>query len=190
MKTRLSLIIFCICSLTFGGCGLLDELGLSSIPSGMYYCPDDIAVPSDFTEINTAINNNELIYKTPYGTYKTYATVDLFIRDDGSWDDFDAHHGRFRFSIKSQAKFIKVKNSSTVNIYYGWLYKDGTGNGGDKLHEVNVANPIGKLAYYDTPMTYSYVFDGSRMTLDNGDVYIYEDGALIPSGSNKRFVKK
>lgn len=160
--------------------------GLGKGLTGYYTDLSYVAKTQDFSEINEAINNNELLssYKYDGERHNYYATYDLFITEDGHFTDSKAHFGRLRFSINYPIIVIQIIDRSTIKFYNPMLYKEGYGEGEDvyKLY----AGPIfGNLVYNGEASYYTYAYiDANKIAISNGDIYTIVDGGLIKDGSS------
>ena len=161
---------------------------------GWYTDLSTVAKQSDFNEINKAINNHELLksyggHGTPLKEY--YATRDLFIWDGGYFSTSDNNCGRLRFSIDGWNNFVRVVDNSTIQRFTGNLCLEGASYGEGKILAYKLyAGPIfGNMAYYGTGTYYTYVKQGNKIIVTNGDIYTIVDGGLIKDGTSEKLSK-
>lgn len=145
---------------------------------------------SDFNEINEAIYNHELL-RTYGENVKYYATRDLFISSDGSFGTSGRELGRLEGSIRSDNNFVRVVDNSTIQRFGGWLCLEGASWGeGQILAYKLYAGPIfGNMAYYGSGAYYTYVKQGNKIIVTNGDIYTIVDGGLIKDGTSQKLSK-
>lgn len=159
---------------------------LSSGLQGWYTDLSKPAKTSDFNEINTAINNHELLMSYSYSN-NYYATYDLFIDDDnGNYYDGAAYFGRLRNSVNKLIWAIQIVDNSTLKIYSGALYPEGGygTNGMESFYRLYAGSIFGNMAYYATPVYYTYVKTDNMIVVSNGDIYTVSNGTLIKDGSS------
>lgn len=191
MKTRqtksIVLGIMFLTIVVLFGTGCTKE-GVSKGLKGWYTELSEPAKQSDFNEINTAINNHELLKSYHYGGeyHNYYATYDLFISDDGMYSDSSPQCGRLRFSINNAISVIQIVDGSTMKVYYPWLYVEGASgtNGMDAVYKLYSGSVFGNMAYYDTPTYYTYVKSDNKIVVSNGDIYTITEEGLIKDGSS------
>ena len=163
-----------------------DNNGLGSGLQGWYTDLSKPAKTSDFNEINTAINNHELLMSYSYSN-NYYATYDLFIDDDyGNFYCSAAYFGRLRNSVNCIIWAIQIVDNSTLKIYSGVLYPEGgTGTSGkESFYRLYAGSIFGNMAYYASPVNYTYVKSDNKIVVSNGDIYTVSDGTLIKDGSS------
>lgn len=151
----------------------------------------DLSYPakqSDFNEINMAIINHELLksyyYSGEYHNY--YATYDLFVDSDGYYSDSDPHCGRLRFSINNAFSAIQIVDGSTLKYFGGGLYVEGGygTSGMEPFYKLYAGSIFGNMAYYGTPIYYTYVKSDNKIMVSNGDIYTITNGGLVKDGSS------
>lgn len=166
--------------------GCTKNNGLGSGLQGWYTDLSKPAKQSDFNEINTAINNHELLMSYSYSN-NYYATYDLFIDDDyGNFYCSAAYFGRLRNSVNCIIWAIQIVDNSTLKIYSGVLYPEGgTGTSGkESFYRLYAGSIFGNMAYYASPVYYTYVKSDNKIVVSNGDIYTVSDGTLIKDGSS------
>lgn len=158
----------------------------SSGLQGWYTDLSQPAQQSDFNEINTAINNHELL--SSYGSGNNYyATYDLFIDDDyGNYYDGAAYFGRLRNSVNKTIWALQIVDESTLKIYSGVLYPEGGygTNGMEAFYKLYAGSIFGNMAYYATSTYYTYVKSDNKIVITNGDIYTITGNSLIKDGSS------
>lgn len=158
----------------------------SSGLQGWYTDLSQPAQQSDFNEINTAINNHELL--SSYGSGNNYyATYDLFIDDDnGNYYDGAAYFGRLRNAVNKAIWALQIVDESTLKIYSGVLYPEGGygTNGMEAFYKLYAGSIFGNMAYYATPTYYTYVKSDNKIIITNGDIYTITGNSLIKDGSS------
>ena len=138
--------------------------------------------------MNTAINNNEILYKSKYNTY--YATPDLFFDEDGQFDCSDHKHGRFRFAIDDQAHVIRIISNTTLVEYYAWLYDDNASGARDleTVYQIYAGPIFGYMKYCDEGRTYTYTRVEDKLYVYSADevraIYTIMDDGLLEDGSS------
>lgn len=180
-------------SVCFVSCGDDDSDNGSGVSGGLYgwYIDmNNVAKLSDFNEINTAINNHELLSSYSYGgeRHNYYAEYDLFVDSEGRYGDFDAHFGRLRFSIHSMCIAIQIVDDSTIKDYIGSLYAEGKGSG-DMLYKINAGSIFGNMAYYGTPVYKTYTKMGDKLYLADGTIYTITSDGLVKDGESTTMKK-
>ena len=87
----------------FGLMSCSKDGGVGSGLKGYYTDLSKPAKASDFNELNTAINNGELLTSYHYGgqTHNHFAEYDMFVNDDGMYSDSDPSCGRLRWAIEN-----------------------------------------------------------------------------------------
>lgn len=176
-------------TLTIVSCSDNDETnGMSSL-NGWYADLEQFAQESDFDEINEAIRNEEVLYKTKYNTY--IATRDLFFSENGMWHDTNWEVGRFRFYLWDQGKFqvpiIHIINNNTLALYYANLYDANSSM--EREDDENLykfyAGPIFKeMVYRDFAKLYTYSKVDNKIIVTNGDIFTITEKGLIQEGSS------
>ena len=154
--------------------------------TGWYTDLSKPAQQSDFNEINTAINNHELL--SSYGSGNNYyATYDLFIDDDyGNYYDGAAYFGRLRNAVNKAIWALQIVDESTLKIYSGVLYPEGGygTSGKEPYYKLYAGSIFGNMAYYATPTYYTYVKSDNKIVITNGDIYTITSEGLIKDGSS------
>ncbi len=176
-------------TLTIVSCSDSDETnGMSSL-NGWYADLERFAQESDFDEINEAIRNDEVLYKTKYNTY--IATRDLFFYENGMWNDTKWDHGRFRFYLldqgKSQVPIIHIINNNTLALYYAWLYDANSPmerEDYENLYKFYAGPIFGEMVYRDFATIYTYSKVDNKIIVTNGDIYTITEKGLIKEGSS------
>ncbi len=160
-------------------CGDEDSDGLK----GWYVNKSTVATQSDFTEINKAINNDEVLMS--YRRQDVVASYNLFIKDNGYYSDVDPSCGRLRFKIKTHIRVIHMLNSNTLEEYNASLYVESKKTG-KPVYKLYTGTVFGNMAYFDdSPRTYTYtVVDGNKIVVSNGDIYTISSGGLILDGTS------
>lgn len=187
IKTKSSIfgmVLLAVVMLCAVGC--TKNNGLGSGLQGWYTDLSKPAKQSDFNEINTAINNHELLMSYSYSN-NYYATYDLFIDDDyGNFYCSAAYFGRLRNSVNCIIWAIQIVDNSTLKIYSGVLYPEGgTGTSGkESFYRLYAGSIFGNMAYYASPVNYTYVKSDNKIVVTNGDIYTITDDGLIKDGSS------
>ena len=191
MKKNLFLGLLVCSMFMFFGC---ENDGLGKGLTGYYTDLSRVANASDFSEINAAIKNNELLYVFehrlgPDDYY--YATRDLFL-DEGRWNDTEHHHGRFRFYLSDKNKaflhpVIHIIDKSTIAIQgiSCSLCIEGYGDG-EPVYKFDAGPVFGNMEYVGSNWryyTYTYIAD-NKIAVSNGDIYTIVNGGLIQDGSS------
>jgi len=161
-----------------------------------YVSPNGFATASDFAELNTAIDNHEVL--SDYGKYGIhYAEVDEFIASDGSYGDTDSNLGRFRFSLKNGCvHFVHIIDDMTAEKYQARLFLDaGKQNtyGRQRMWYFNAGRHFGMMAYYIdfAPEVLVYKKKNNTLVFSNGDIFILSsDGLQGDDGVWKPFTPK
>ena len=158
--------------------------------NGWYTNLNQVAKQSDFSKINQAINNNEVLSSYKYGgvTHTYVASRNLFISDDGRYSDSNSSFGKLRFSIQNPINVIRIVNDNSLLFYVGWLYEDGASSD-DAIYKIYAGSIFGNMTYYGTPTYYTYARIDNKIILSNGDIYTIVDGGLIKDGSSGRWSK-
>lgn len=157
---------------------------------GWYTDLSRVPKQSDFNEINEAIYNHELLRR--YGeNVKYYATRDLFISSDGSFGTYGSEFGRLSGSISSTNNFVRVVDNSTIQRFIGSLCLEGAsyGEGCIPVYKLYAGPIFGNMAYYSSGSYYTYVKQGNKIILTNGDIYTIVDGGLIKDGTSEKLSK-
>lgn len=185
-KPSFSILLFVLAMLFATSCKK-EGAGLQ----GWYTDLSKPAQQSDFNEINTAINNHELL--SSYGSGNNYyATYDLFIDDDyGNYYDGAAYFGRLRNAVNKIIWAIQIVDESTLKIYSGALYPEGGygTNGMEAFYKLYAGSIFGNMAYYATPVYYTYVKSDNKIVITNGDIYTITSDGLIKDGSSMQLSK-
>lgn len=166
--------------------GIEEENGLF----GWYTDLDDFPVASDFDEINEAIRNREVLAEFKK-IDDIIATYDLFVDDDGAYSDSSSSCYRLRWTISDKGYIVvRIVNENTLVIYsspfaYG-LYVDKDGRGeGDVIYRLYGGPIFGNMTYYGDPQYYTYVKNGNKIIVSNGDIFtITSSSGLIKDGSS------
>lgn len=197
MKTsnkRLAIILASLFVVTISAITSCSKEGGSGGLTGYYTDLNKPAKQSDFNELNTAINNGELLTSYHYGgqTHNYWADYDLFINEEGRYDDSDPHCGRLRWAIKNtQIKVIHIIDKSTLTVYYANLYVDNSSgaNSREKVYKLYAGSIFGNMAYCDNPTYYTYVKEDNKIVVSNGDIYTITSNGLIKDGSSSLLSK-
>lgn len=123
----LSVLVTIALCIGMTSCGSDDESSEKGL-MGWYTDLTDVARESDFSEINTAINNKEQLSSYYYGGERhTYiASYDLFVNSStGYFNDTSSYLGRLRFKIKNPINVVRILNDNTLMTYVGFLYVAG-----------------------------------------------------------------
>lgn len=164
-----------------------DEDRASSSLIGWWTDLSRVAHASDFSRINQAIANNELLSSYKYGgtTHKYYATRDFFFYDTSMWTSSDAHYGACRFIPEYyQITALHFLDGNTVTIHYAWLW-DPDYCYGEVAGRTNGGTYIGDLVYYcESPRTYTYAVYNNKIIITNGDIYTITGSGLIKDGDS------
>ena len=157
---------------------------------GWYTNLSTVAKQSDFNEINEAIYNHELL-RTYGENVKYYATRDLFIGSDGSFGTSGSEFGRLNGSISSGNNFVRVVDNSTIQRFTGGLCLEGAryGEGSIPAYKLYAGPIFGNMAYYGSGAYYTYVKQGNKIIVTNGDIYTIVDGGLIKDGTSEKLSK-
>lgn len=148
---------------------------------GFYADMGNFANASDFNIFNTAIDNRQLLsVSTVDGvTTEYYATKEMFIDEDGRFNDFEPYMAFLYNKIKTSATAIELSGDNTYKIHTGVLYYDDRDYENTILYRFNAGRIFGKMAYLisDTK-EYTYGIGGDKLVCSTGDVYTISDGLL------------
>lgn len=150
----------------------------------------DLSVPakqSDFSALNTAIDNNELLAHYNYGgqSHDYYADYDLFINeDDGSYDDLSPHCGRLRYHLDGhyQIHVVQIVDDNTLKEYYAWLFSEDYYTSETIVYKLYAGRIFGNMCYHATPQYYTYAKSDNKLFVSNGDIYTITSSGLIQDG--------
>lgn len=176
-----------------GGGGISSGGGASI--SGIWYIDmSEIAKASDFTEIEKAIRNSEVLSSYTYGgeKHQYVASYNLFIMSSGMYNDSDAYFGRLRFSITPCVTAYRIVNSNTIMRYIGYLYVEqpNTSSLGTPIYKFYAGAVFGNMAYYDnSPTTYTYIKSNNKLILSNGTILTESGNNLLLDGSSQKFTR-
>lgn len=167
------------------GDGEPDEGG-SGASSGEWFI-SEYAKPSDFREVNKAIDNHELLSSV---YYKHYAEPDAFFEDQGCYSTAEAYWGRLRF-IPSNTfpEAYHIVDDSTIEYYRLALFQIDARVGPNFV--VIDAGNLGILSYTtdEAPIYHTYVEYDGKYVLDNGKILIRRGDNLIRSGGSTTYTK-
>lgn len=182
-----SLVIGCV---MFTSCGDDGGDGGDDL-TGYYVNTESLADVLQFSRINTAISNNELLKS--YSSAKYYATRSLFFFDNGMWYSSNAHHGACRYmpkNSKGQSTYlinvVQIVNKNTLAFYVANLWDpDKVPYDADILGSVYAGSNIGDLVYASTSKSiYSFAMVDGKLIVSNGDIYSVVNGGLIKDGTS------
>lgn len=156
---------------------------------GWYVNKNDLASAGDFTEINKAIEQSEILSQYTYGgtVHKTIASRSLFIDDNGMYSDSKASFGRVRFSVNPIINVYRIIDDSTMMMYIGWLYElNATGaRGKEMLYSFNAGHIFGTMAYYgDSPTYITYVKKDNKILTSEGEIFTVTSSGLVKDGTS------
>ena len=166
-----------------------DSTSMSTL-TGWYADLDGFVSEDDFEEINEAIRNEEVLYKTKNETY--IATREFFFHDkEGIWMESGHEYGRFRWYLTkdrrkdTQPTIIQILNKNTL-IEYGCNLCDPKfpqWTSGSKDIVRIYAGPIFKeLVYRGGSYTYTYTRVDNKIIVSNGDIYTITNEGLVKDG--------
>ncbi len=153
--------------------------------TGWYANLNNVAKSSDFTEINKAIENSEVLYRN------NVASRDLFFRS-GLWWDVEWAHGRFRFCLtnkgKTNIKVVHIINDNSIVIYDTELCEESSiasSNYGEAVYKFYAGYIFKNMAYYGEPSYYTYTkIDNKIYIPSKGTIYTITGNGLIEDGSS------
>ena len=109
-----------------------------------------------------------------------------FFDDEGCFDDRVLEADRLR--IKSKAIYVvRIVDNSMIQSMTGLLCDEGADYGKKKdmipVYKLYAGSDLGNLIYYaQQPAYYTYVKQGNKIIVTNGDIYTIVDGGLIKDG--------
>lgn len=109
-----------------------------------------------------------------------------FFNDEGCFDDRVLEADRVR--IKSKViDVVRIVDNSMIQKMAGILCEDGADYGKKKdmvpVYKLYAGSNFGNLVYYaQQPAYYTYVKQGNKIIVTNGDIYTIVDGGLIKDG--------
>lgn len=109
-----------------------------------------------------------------------------FFDDEGCFGDIVLPD---RFRIKSKFIYVvRIVDNSMIQSMTGLLCEDGADYGKKKdmvpVYKLYAGSNLGNLIYYARqPAYYTYVKQGNKIIVTNGDIYTIVDGGLIKDGS-------
>lgn len=110
-----------------------------------------------------------------------------FFDDEGCFDDRVLEVDRIR--IKSKFIYVvRIVDNSMIQSMTGLLCDEGADYGKKKdmvpVYKLYAGSGLGNLIYYaQQPAYYTYVKQGNKIFVTNGDIYTIVDGGLIKDGS-------
>lgn len=108
-----------------------------------------------------------------------------FFDDEGCFDDRVLVD---RVRIKSKVIYVvRIVDNSMIQSMTGLLCEDGANYGKKKdmvpVYKLYAGRNFGNLIYYaQQPAYYTYVKQGNKIIVTNGDIYTIVDGGLIKDG--------
>lgn len=109
-----------------------------------------------------------------------------FFDDEGCFDDRVLEADRLR--IKSDYIYVvRIVDNSMIQSMTGLLCDEGADYGKKKdmvpVYKLYAGSGLGNLIYYaQQPAYYTYVKQGNKIIVTNGDIYTIVDGGLIKDG--------
>ncbi|MBQ9237024.1 MAG: hypothetical protein IJ183_06070 [Prevotella sp.] len=189
--TLFTLTAMCLCLTSCGGgdddgSHKTTEYSSGGGLTGWYADLSNVAKASDFTEINKAIENDEVLYRNNVASY------DLFIYNDGLWWDVEWSHGRFRFYLTNKGKtnleVIHIIDDNSLAIYYADLCAKGSKaiiNYGEAIYEFYAGYIFKNMAYYGKPSYYTYSKIDNKIYIPlKGEIYTITSGGFVADGSS------
>ncbi len=156
---------------------------------GKEWFATEFASASDFSEINRAISNHELLYSSKYGGDR-YAEPDLFFDEYGFFSTSKPYFGRLRFTPDNQfVSIICIEDKNTIVMYNATMYRENEEPG--IIFKKFDAGNLGTLCYSDenSPSLFTYVEIDGKLVLSNGTIYTRRGNQLIREGSGEAFTK-
>lgn len=159
-----------------------------------YYGNIDLSgFAEDFATINEAIKNNILIYTTGIShNYDHYAAEMDYFNNSGAWSTSNSSFGKLRFlpSNGSDINAIRFVDNNTLIQYVGqlWNPKRVTADY-EIIGKIYTGEVFGTLVYCGKPYYYTYVKEGNKIIVSNGDIYTKTDAGLIKDGTSRPYVQ-
>ncbi|MBQ2243054.1 MAG: hypothetical protein II318_02435 [Bacteroidales bacterium] len=205
MKSTFKILLGIACFALIGLTSSCSKTGVSGGLKGWYATIDDIPTEADFAKINSALDNNELVYRK---TYYNFPTVETYARDiDFFWDGvFWTHEYTYGTLEDEPAGFdffynaINIIDNNTLIFYAGGnLYNPEYLNDDSiVLEKIYTGKHLGTLVYAIDPNDdgsyYTYKREGNKLYLNDFDedglvIYTITDQGLVRDGSSLLFKK-
>lgn len=206
-------LLHILCALSFlmgvlplASCQEDDDTNTASGLTGWYASSADLssysARPSDFQEIEQAIQENRLIgstYVDKLHTLYFYASRGMFVFGDGSfgYTENSKHYGDLYGKIKPLRYAIHIIDSKTLKVCTFSMFVDEDYNNSyndEKIATIYRGSIFKSISVYCSSTYYSYAKVDNKLICTDGDIYtVMSDGSIVEDGTSsymKRFDPK